>query len=106
MKTYTVNAVVEINGVMHYPGETISLEGKFENEINSNLLIPLNAENPPKKGGKSADGQKADKPPEPQQNGGKGENTPLNGNKVESGKATPKPTYTAKEIAEAAKKIL
>lgn len=106
MKTYTVNAVVEINGVKHYPGETISLEGKFEKEVNANRLIPLNAENPPVLGGKGADGQKPDKPSEPQQNGGKGENTPKIGDKVELGKATPKPTYTAKEIAEAAKKIL
>lgn len=106
MKTYTVNAVVEINGVKHYPGETISLEGKFEEEVNDNRLIPLNAENPPKMGGQSGSGQKPDKPPEPQQNGGKGENPPKNGDKVESGKVTPKPTYTAKEIAEAAKKIL
>lgn len=101
-KKYTVNAVIEIKGVKHYPGETLSLDGKFEDEIKANQLIPLTTENPQEKGGKGAGTPKPENPPTPPK---EGENTQNNGGNEGQGKEPDKTGFTAEQIAEAAKSI-
>lgn len=104
-RKYKVNAVIKINGVEHYPGEELSLDGKFEEEIKANQLIPLNPENPKENGGKEAETTDNDKSPNGKPKGEEDENPQNNGEDGEKDKEPEKKGYTAEEIAEAAKKI-
>lgn len=104
-RKYAVNAVIEIKGVKHYPGEVLSLDGKFEEEIEANQLIPLNPDKPQENGGKGAETPNPDKSPNGEQEGGEGEKSQDNGENEGKGKEPEKKGFTAEEIAEAAKKL-
>lgn len=104
-KKYSVNAVIEIKGVKHYPGEVLSLDGKFEEEVKANQLIPLNPDKPQENGGKGAETPNPDKSPNREQKGGESENSQNNGEGEGQGKEPEKTGFTAEQIAEAAKKL-
>lgn len=104
-RKYAVNAVIEINGVKHYPGDVLSLDGKFEEEIKANQIIPLNPENPQNNGGKWAETPNPNNPPKGKSEGGEGEKSQDNGEGEEPDKEPEKTGFTAEQIAEAAKKI-